>query len=399
MKPTSLLLTVSIAANVALLVAYTKFYQPAKTTVTPATASSGGNETGAGGASVAANAGGSDHVGANISPAAPPSARSWAQIETDDLDELARRLKAAGFSGPEVRSIMSTRISEKFQLGPRRVSYWQSEYRDYSDPKVQEAQAEMQALLRKHVYGPDHLAEDPEQVEFARRQYGPLPLEKLRILATIDMDLTEQMRRPRGVAEDPGTAQAAYLKFQQEKEARIKAALTPEEYAVYELRSGPVASQLRFRLAAFQPSEEEYKTLFVIQKSFQERMSDPKLTGEARQALENEMMNHVTSAFGAERALDYQEAARGGTDQTARLVSTLGLPARVAGQVRSFQKDFTERAQTVRTNGRLPAGERAAQLAALAQEARSKLNATLGAEGFEAYNDMKGEWIRALEPK
>jgi hypothetical protein len=396
MKLSPLLLTVSLAANIALLVAYAKFGRADRGVATPGVANVDPDKTGASGA-IGSEKSPSKNTGAEKSQATPRHSRSWTEIETDDFDELARRLKAAGLSAHEIRAIMAMRISEKFQYRQRGSPYWRSEYRDYNDPKVQEAQAAAQVLYQKHVYGPTHLADDPEQLESAQRRFGPLPSEKLQRLATIEMELMQQtMSLNRGGATDPEAAHAAYLKLEKEKEARVKEALTPEEYALYELRASAVANQLRYRLEPFQPSEAEYQTLFAIQKSFYERISDPKLTGEARQALESEMMNHVTSALGPERALDYQESMRGG-DETSRLIAALGLPARVGGQIRTMREDFAERAQTVRTNGQLSPAERAAQLAGLAAEARTKLHGTLGPEGFEAYNDLKGDWIRALE--
>jgi hypothetical protein len=44
--------------------------------------------------------------------------------------------------------------------------------------------------------------------------------------------------------------------------------------------------------------------------------------------------------------------------------------------------------------------QRDTQLVALATEAKTKLTDTLGgARGYQAYDDLKGDWIRALQPK
>jgi hypothetical protein len=394
------LLAISLAANLALLIAYTKLTRPGEKVelastktaralpsqvLSPASTTVSGNTT-----------------AATVSEATGRT-RSWSQIETDDFDELARRLKAAGFSSQEIRAILSARITEKYTNGSRQLPYWQSEYPNYADPKVQEKQAEQEALYRKYVFGPQHLADDPEQLRWAQRRYGALPMEKLQAIATIEADYREVMNKrssqKQTALDDPNAARAAYELIQKEQEADIAKVLTPEEYADYELRSGPIANRLRFRLEAFQPSEEEYKTIFAIEKSFAAKTADTSLTGEARQALQEQMTNEVASALGPDRALDYQESTRNGGDRVSRLVTALGLPPRVNSQIRTMQQDYTERAKTVRADPQLPAADRTAQLSALAQEARAKLSTTLGAEGYEAYNDMKGDWIRALEAK
>lgn len=398
MKRLPTVLVVSLVANLALLLAYTKSKgraEAAQPSSTAATGVSSGTDTSISGAAKSAE------VAASARTAALARKRPWSEIETDDLDELGRRLKASGFSSREISAIMSLRISEKYQTGWRlNQPYWRVEYANYNDPAVREKQAEMDGLYRKYVFGPDHIADDPEQLAMARQHYGPLSVEKLQAVATIVADFQEEMmkRQNRLAAVDPEGARADYIASEKEKENQIKAALTSEEYAIYELRGSMTAVRLRSQLATFVPSEEEYKTIFAIQKSFNDRMADSKLSKEGHQALQAEMMNHLTSALGADRALDYQEATRGG-DKTSQLVAALGLPARVTGQVRTMQEDFTARAKNLRADAQLPAAERSAQLTALAQEARTKLGTTFGPEGFEAYNDMKGEWIRALEPK
>jgi hypothetical protein len=152
-------------------------------------------------------------------------------------------------------------------------------------------------------------------------------------------------------------------------------------------------------LTTFQPTEDEYRALFTIHKSVGDQLRDPGLTPDARKTLTAEIANRVKAVLGEDRALDYDAAVnQNSRDQTASLVSRLGLPARVAAEVRQTQQDFTQRAKDLRADTSLPVQERNAQLAALARQAESQLTAKLGANGYEAYTDLKGEWIRALQP-
>jgi hypothetical protein len=227
--------------------------------------------------------------------------------------------------------------------------------------------------------------------------------EKVRALAIIEADYRELLMktatiRTRRPGEEEDKQQKDYELLQKEKEADIARLLSPEEYAEYELRSSALASRLQEHLERFQPTEAEYKTLFAIQKTFDAKLKDANLSGEARDALQREMTAQVVAALGSDRAQDYEEIQHE-EDQTARVVARLGLPARVATQVRSLQKEYVQRGTTVRSDAQLLPAERTAQLAALAQEARARLSAALGVEGFEAYSDLKGDWLRALEAK
>jgi hypothetical protein len=342
-------------------------------------------------------------------PAQP--ALSWATIDTPDIDELARRLKAAGFTPGEVRLILSRRI---FSPGPAGVPakptpYWRPAYR-YESPTGQDSEArrkqmaEQQRLSRKYLMSPEGIAEDLEQLATAKRQWGDLPLEKLQAIARIDADYQElgsKQYLERGIRPGEENTLSAVQLLMRERLADIARVLTPEEYAAYELRASPLAGGLRYQLETFNATEEEYKVIFGITKTYyHDRWYDPQLGPEARKALNAEILAKVSAALGADRALDYDAAVnQNSRDQTAGLVSRLGLPARVASEVRQVQQDLTQRAKDIRANTGLSLAERNAQLAALARQAESQLTTKLGANGYEAYNDIKGDWIRALQPK
>lgn len=402
------LLAVSLLANAALLVAYvaapTGSRRPAASRLdTPASIAPSSSIVKDGASIVAGKPAPSDAASAGF---------SWATIETDDLDELMHRLKAAGFTPAEIRAILGHQINRMAQPttpgATQSTPYWRTGRTDPADAKAHEEQrkriAETMRLQRKYLLGPDSFVDNPERLEAARRRWGPLPLEKLQALEAIDADYQDlQMKqyaeRSLRPGEESGTAEASRL-MQKERLADMEKVLTPEEYAVFELRASDPANALRYRLQGFQPTEQEYKTLFAIQKAYENRLYDPNLGLDARRALLDEMSAQVKDALGADRALDYEAVTKhNNQDQTAVLVSRLGLPARVAVEVRQTQQDFTQRAKDLRSDTSLSAGERNARLAALARDAEVQLTTKLGADGFEAYSDIKGEWLRNLQAK
>jgi hypothetical protein len=108
----------------------------------------------------------------------------------------------------------------------------------------------------------------------------------------------------------------------------------------------------------------------------------------------------VLAALGPQRGADAQVALQGENNRLARLLIRLDLPISTVNTVNAVRDDLNARATTIRADAQLTAAQRAAQLSALAQEARAKLATTLGGErGFEAYNDLKGDWIRAIQAK
>ena len=336
---------------------------------------------------------------------------SWAAIDTQDIDELARRLKAAGFTPQEVRTILDRRINQLFSSSPtggaaKPAPYWRPAFRvaDASAEEQRKQLAERMRLYRKYLNRFEDIADDPEQLAGAKRMWGDLSVAKLQAIAAVDADyreliikqLAERNLRP---GEESNEAGALRL-LEQERLADIAKVLTPEEFAAFDLRASPLGSNLRFQLETFKPTEEEYKAIFAINRAYEDRLYDRQLSSDARKALTAEITAKVSAVLGADRALDYDAAAnQNSRDQTAGLVSRLGLPARVAAEVRQVQQDLTQRAKDLRSNPGLSSNERNAQLAALARQAESQLTTKLGANGYEAYNDLKGDWIRALQPQ
>ncbi len=303
---------------------------------------------------------------------------------------------------------MELRIREKFPFRPAGDSatpYWRSSGFDDTDPK---AMAESRAnssgfsnAWEKYIV-PRRIADDPDAFDDAQRRYGNLTLEKLQTLRNLEGDyqrlINDMYSAPNAPSGDE--AQKAYQLIQKERLADFAKLLTPAEYANYELRSSDTARTLRMNLETFRPTETEYKTLFAIQKPFEDKLNDPSLAPEVRQVVWKEIKAALAAALPPERAADLLALSDSGNDTTTKLLARLDLPLRAYTQLRSIRDDVTQRASAVRADPQLSEVTRAAQLAALAQEARAKLTTTLGGErGFEAYNDMKGDWIRALAKK
>jgi hypothetical protein len=96
--------------------------------------------------------------------------------------------------------------------------------------------------------------------------------------------------------------------------------------------------------------------------------------------------------------LDAAHSADGATRAPAATASASAAGARSLG---SDDAAYVARlrAKDIRASTGLSLEERKTQLAALARQAQTELTTKLGADGYEAYTDLKGEWIRALQPK
>jgi hypothetical protein len=329
-----------------------------------------------------------------------PAATLWSRLHAGDLGEFNRRLRAAGFSPREVRALLAMAINDEIQarrealLGrPEDTPYWKYPALSATDPErraqLDEISREARALNYQYLGGPVSLAEDEDLLNFAKRRYGNLPLEKLQQITELQHDFEEMQMQGIGARRDEASARAfmeAMRALEREHFAEVAQLLTPAELEQYELRNN--AGGLRMRLATFRPTEEEFKALYALEKQ--------RTTGTAP----DQLLAQAEAALGAGRFAEYtMTMTSDGTGQLGRLMARLELPLTTITTINTVRDDLSARALVLTNDPALTAAQRESRFAMLAQEADEKLTSTLGQRGYEAYKDLKGDWIRALKPR
>jgi hypothetical protein len=405
MKTPALLLIVSLVANGALVAALARRSPAPRSSAPVSTTASSATTTTA--AAVSPELAATANV--NV-----PVANLWSRLHSDNLDELKHRLQAAGFPPKHVRTLLSLAIHDRMnaereaRLGkPESTPYWKPTWstdREYQKQSV-EIYRQTRALDYQYVSGPDSLVDDEEARIAAQRRFGKLPLEKLQQLTSLERDAEDlQMKlsaQSTGPMDDEAVkaARDAYQALEKEKMAQLAQILTPAELEQYELR-GYQAAGLARQLSAFQPTEDEFKLIYALEKSFRQTVSDRTLTPAQRSAKSEEQQALITAALGEERAADYLAVSQAGSDNLPLLIARLELPLSTLGAINTVRTDINQRAQAIGNDPKLTAVQRDSQLAALAREANEKLTATLGSKrGYDAYMDLKGDWVRALTPR
>ena len=344
-----------------------------------------------------------------------PGPEAWAGLQADDLARQRDRLRAAGFPPEIVRAILSAQVQETFAARRKAIEQPQGEtpfWKDaFRDPKMQTAMRDLyreQEKIIKELLGRDARNDDPTYVAYLHRQFGNLPDEKVDQLRQI-LDDYNQRRSDIFI----GAGNGGILPEERQKladldkamHADLASAMTPDEFTEYNLRSSNTAQQLRFSLAAFDASEQEYRAIFQIQQAFDEKYG--RMYGgssqeemKARMEAQKQLTEDIKTALGPDRATDYQRATDYSYRQTSQLVARLELPPETANQIYSMQKDMQQRAQTLQRDSSLSRDDRSAQLGVLAMEAQTKLTTSLGQRGYDAYkqNNM-GQWLQMLQPR
>lgn len=357
-------------------------------------------------------------------PVAPPSpsfssavvpapVKLWPQVQSDDSTKFAANLRGAGVPESTVRLLVCGQLRDRYLARQRELfganepaPYWQSSV----TPEIREKRAALRTLAREQqelvrsLFGSD----ESEQVvrERQRRHYGALPEGKLDQLDGIQADYDEmaaEIRSKAGGLLLPAEREALDL-LEQEKRKDIAALLTAAELEVLDLRSSPTARALRIRLAGFAPSEQEFGSIFALQRAFDEKFARRNGTGfddtrtSERTAAEQELEAKLRTALGEARFAEYRKQQDNGYRMAVRIAERFGLPAPRAGEVYTLAQEAQTRLQALRNDHGLAPEAALQTLVTLNRETNEKLDALLGAEGAEAYRQTSsGAWLRTMD--
>ena len=338
---------------------------------------------------------------------------TWNQLHDRDLATVAARLRAAGFPPAMVRVAMGALIDEQFAGRLRAIAstaekpFWKSRSDAY-DPKI-EAQIsavrrEQRALMRQ-LLGDD--LDNPQYRTAMIREFGSeLPLAKRERIETVKRVFEEKFSEAQakiGAATWLPEDQDNWRRLTDQMRAEIVKILSPEEVAEYDLRNSQTSGRLRYELTAFHPTEAEFRALYPLQRMLDEQF--PILNGSTqeqmapRDAAQAQMSEQIKALLGADRYAEYQLARDIEYRETMKVVDRLGLAPSTATEIHVLHQDTQQRSFALRSNRNLSAEERTVQLAALADEVSAKIGGVLGADGLEAYKQHGGQWLQQLTPR
>jgi hypothetical protein len=389
-KPSSLLLALSLAANLGLLgiVVAGALNRPAPIAAAPAPAT-----------------------------VPPPlvsvtAAGLWLELAADDLPTQRDKLQADGFPPAMIRAILSAQIRAGFaarrkaiESTPADLPIWKVVSPDPATQAALRALAREEQQALKELLGPDR---EHGPAAALRRQFPDFSDDAIDQIAAIRERYDQQrsdLYSARGTGGMLPDEQAKVEALEKAMRGEIAAVLSPQDFEHYELRNSNTANQLRNNLVAFDATEAEFRTLHRLQSAFDEQfrpragMSEEQMR--ARSEAQKQLNEQIKAAFGPVRFEEYQRATDYQYRQTTQLVARLELPPQTANQLYAVQKEFEQRRDDLfRNAARGPASSLIEQGKALEQEAIARLAPLLGSTSrVDAYKQYGGAWLSSLVPR
>jgi hypothetical protein len=352
---------------------------------------------------------------------------NWAALESTNYVIYINNLRAFGTPEETIRDIILTDIAKtyarrKSELRAQGGGYrwWQTsetgEMSDEGDPalkaQLDELDAEQHALVQE-LLGVDF------DVEMARywggdeeedRAYGFLAEDKQSRVSEVQARFDELEReiydRSKGFLLDSDQEQLRQL--QQQREAELAQVLTPEELEEFHLRNSPTAAALRAELHGFSPNEEEFRRIFRLQKTFDDRfnnafdMGDPAQAEaqvaaqeQAQQALNEE----IRRTLGPDRYAEYQRAQDADYRALMQFTERFETSPALATRVYDMKVQAERQKLRLESDPNLTPEQRAQVLSAIAQQTEQSVAQLMGGQNgelWQAYQRTGSQWIRGL---
>jgi hypothetical protein len=320
-------------------------------------------------------------------------------------------LRAAGFPPNIVRAIVTAQLTAIFAerrraLDPEagRRPFWKNQPPDAKlQTALRQLDFEQQKMLRR-LLGDDAESDDLWSRRQQRNAWSTeLPADKAAEVKRLREHFDEQRYDVFVASLAPADSRAKLAALEHEQHEAVAKILSPQELEAYDLRTSSTASSLRARMGAFEATEQEFRSLYQLQRSFDERFAALRLTvtpteeqSHERTEAQKQLTEQFKAVLGPQRYAEYERASDSSYQQAVRLVARLELPSTAANEVWSVQKAIQESATTIRENRALTDAQRNTQLAALAADASARITRTLGPRGFDAYKDNGGWWLAEL---
>lgn len=358
-------------------------------------------------------------VGTNIFDLA--SRLNWRIIESTDYTNYITNLRMIGCPEETIRDIILTDVSKLYakrraalRAQAKPYKFWQTgDSADASDPQLQ---AQLQALdkqqsdLVRQLLGVDYRAEMSRYYlddNYDERMYGFLPGEKQEQIKTLQSkydDLEQEIyARSKGVLLDADQEQLRRLEKQ--REAELAQLLGPAELEEYQLRNSSTANSLRAQMAGFNPSEEEFRKIFRIQKTFDDQFNNAfdvtdekqaEIKARAQDAAQAALSQEVRKILGDKRYGEYERAQDPDYRTIVQVADRFELPRDIANRVYGMKQEAERQRLALQANANLTDQQRQAALDAIAKETERSVATVMGNNVFKSYYKTGGNWIRNL---
>jgi hypothetical protein len=344
---------------------------------------------------------------------------NWSSVESDDYKQYIANMRAAGVPEETIRDIIIADVNKLYagkiaalRPSPSDFKFWKTYDREARNAERERGQKERELQQEKRELIKELLGVDLE-AEIARQngerdrdalRYGFLSPEKQEQLKSLREKFRDQERAifANGGGFTPEN-RAKFTALRAQQEAEMAALLTPAEFEEYQLRSSHTARNMRENMTSFQPTEQEFREIFKLQKTFDDQYGMMRGGGgddtlrQSREQAQQALEEQLKALLGDQRFKDYTLAQDEHYRDIYDFAQNNNLTTDTAQKIYEVRAAAEAERQRIQNDRSIPADQRQAQLAALATQTKQALGTFLGPDTFNTYQQGDGRWINRLD--
>tara|TARA_B100000965_G_scaffold394307_1_gene406299 strand:- start:912 stop:2222 length:1311 start_codon:yes stop_codon:yes gene_type:complete len=350
----------------------------------------------------------------------------WSQIEAQDYQTYIENLRRIGCPEETIQDLVKRDLDQHYdQLkatalnkGTTRNDYWATGHPNaLSQPSIN-TRAELAQLdqeksaVLKDLFGVEGLAEINRSSPYARAKSKAktgyamdfIPDETMAELNSMEQEFGSKLLKKMASGTSDAQDRSEIRMLREARENQIASMLTPEQKLEYDLRKSPTAANLRLQLDGFDPSEDEFRNIFQIQKKFEDDhgvISGATISPvevQERRLAEQDMKNDMRSMLGEDRFQDYLQQTDYDYKSIDKITQRQGLADNVSAQIYQMKSEAEELARGIRLNSGVSIGERQQQLQRIYNETSRSIESIMGQQGAASIQAQGGgrNWLNNL---
>jgi hypothetical protein len=342
----------------------------------------------------------------------------WRQVESRDYKAYIANLRTIGCPEETIRDIIAADVTKLYAQKRRALypdlkpdEYWKKDpsWRGVNSPEL-ERQTKLRALdkeksaLLKELLGIDPIKERQKEngyVDYWDRIYGFLSEEKQQQVRDISDQFDQKIQPLYRMQMRDEDDEKEIRKLLREKLAAMASVLSPQELEQYELRASQIATQMRYDLDGFEPTQQEFQEIYKLRKQREEDLAyvydqDDNEAQAKRKKAVDEVEEQLKNMLGEQRFAEYKRAQDYSYKELVRLLERDNLPTLLAAKVHEWKTGSEDAVKRIRNDPSLTQEQRNEALQALRAEAEDALTRQLGEKVFSNYRRNGGSWLNNI---
>lgn len=340
----------------------------------------------------------------------------WRVVESADYRKYVANLRAIGCPEETIRDIITADVSKLFEArrqelhqGRPKFQYWKAgnPLATVVEPALLEkekalGQEKKELLTELLGVAPD------DKNGLGMAWVNPLdtmlefltPEKRSQVQDFMQQQQTKLIKLAGGTSPMDSEDMKKLQGLQHEADVELAKILTPTELEDYQLRMSQTAMAMRISLAGFEPSEEEFRTIFKMRKPIDDAFNvfldttDPEAV-QRRAEAQSKMKENLRQVLGEARFADYERSLDFEYQQIAKVADREGVSKE--DTIRAYDMAHTAHLEVLRlqADDSLGSAQREKAIDAIRADSEQSLRLALGEQAFQAYRRQpNAAWLR-----